>query len=150
MASLSIKINPAGFQSIADRLLTLADRQALLRPVAFDVIALMTDRIHDRGQAADGSQIGEYSNSYLRLREKNKRGQDKKIIVSLTRQLENDWAVIPTENGYGVGFNNPFNKQKAEWVEGNKGKVIFKLSKEEREQVVLSLREQAKKLISGQ
>lgn len=149
MASLSIKISSQGFQNIAKRVLSLTDRQALLRPVAFDVIALMTERIHDRGKAADGSQIGEYSNSYLKLREKNKRGPDKKIIVSLTRQLENDWSVVPTQNGYGIGFKNPFNKQKAIWVEEQKEKKIFKLSESEKQQSVLSIREQTKKLLSG-
>lgn len=149
MASLSIKISSQGFQNIANRVLSLTDRQALLRPVAFDVIALMTERIHDQGKAADGSQIGEYSNSYLKLREKNKRGPDKKIIVSLTRQLENDWSVIPTQNGYGIGFKNPFNKQKAIWVEEQKDKKIFKLSESEKQQSVLSIREQTKKLLSG-
>jgi hypothetical protein len=151
MASLNIKIsNPQAFTNIANRVLSLSDRQALLRPVAFDLIALMTDRIHDQGKASDGSKIGEYSSSYLKLREKNKRGPDKKIVVSFTRQLENDWAVIPTQNGYGIGFNNPFNKQKAQWVEQQKGKKIFKLSVQEREESVLSIREQVKKLLSAQ
>lgn len=150
MAAIEIKIsNPQAFTNIANRVLSLTDRQALLRPVAFDLIALMTDRIHDQGKAADGSQIGEYSNSYLKLREKNKRGPDKKIVVSFTRQLENDWAVIPTPNGYGIGFNNQFNKQKSEWVEQQKNKKIFKLSAQERAEAVLSIREQVKKLLNG-
>lgn len=149
MASLTIKIQPNALSSTQNKLLSLTDRQALLRPVAFDLIALMTQRIHDEGKASDGSQIGTYSNSYLKLRAKEGRGKDEKVIVSLTRQLENDWSVIATPNGYGVGFLNPLNAQKAKWVEENKGKKIFKPTKEEREEVVLSIREQVKKLLRG-
>lgn len=148
MAAITFRVNPEGFNNVGKRLLSVKDREALLRPVAFDVIALMTERIHDQGKAADGSQIGEYSNSYLKLREKKyKRGTDKKIIVSLTRQLENDWSVIATEKGYGIGFKNPLNVQKAGWVEERKGKKIFKLTQEERAQVVLSVKDQVKKLL---
>lgn len=149
MAAISIKIQPNAFAGTQNRLLSLTDRQALLRPVSFDLIALMTNRIHDQGRAADGTQIGNYSNSYLKLRAAKGRGKDEKVIVSLTRQLENDWAVIPTENGYGIGFKNPLNTQKAKWVEENKGKKIFKLTAEERQEAVLSIRDQVKKLLSG-
>jgi hypothetical protein len=72
---------------------------------------------------------------------KYKRTADKKIIVSLTRQLENDWSVIATEKGYGIGFLNPLNFQKATWVEQNKGKTIFKLSEKEKEHVATRLNE---------
>jgi hypothetical protein len=138
---VNIRTNiPIVTASILKKLQTIADREYLLRPVAFDVIALMTERIHEQGKANDDSQIGEYSNSYLKQRQnKYKRTADKKIIVSLTRQLENDWSVIATEKGYGIGFLNAFSFQKASWVEQNKGKTIFKLSEHEREHVATRL-----------
>lgn len=154
---------------IQEKLNRLRDKEYLLRPLAFDVISLMTERIHKEGKAADGSQIGTYSNEYMKLRTgnyvnadrfvkgankgKNKnsgtftdktirlnkntgvfsgdekagtsrpnynRSSDTKVIVSLTRQLENDWAVIATDRGYGIGFLNSLNMQKAGWVEENK------------------------------
>lgn len=114
----------------------LKDREYLLRPVAFELIPEMTQRIHQEGKASDGSQIGTYSNSYLRTREKNNRSADTKVIVSLTRQLENDWAVMPTEKGYGIGFNNAFNVQKMRWVEEQKGKKIATLSEKERKYAI--------------
>ena len=46
----------------------------------------------------------------------------------MTRQLENDWSVIATDQGYGIGFKNPFNFDKARWVESNKNVKIFNLS----------------------
>src|SRR5690606_38168279 len=48
---------------------------------------------------------------------KYNRSSDTKVIISLTRQLENDWSVIATDKGYGVGFLNKQNLDKARWSE---------------------------------
>lgn len=118
-------------ERIKNKLAKLLEKE-FVRPVAFDVIDLMTRRIHVEGKDASESQIGNYSPSYLQLRQKNfKRSADTKIIVSLTRQLENDWSVIATEKGYGIGFLNSHNLDKARWVEQNKNKKIFFLSQSE-------------------
>jgi hypothetical protein len=114
------------------KLKALSNPELIPRTLAFDTIDLMTRRIHEEGKATDEGQIGTYSSNYLKLRErKYNRKSDTKVIVSLTRQLENDWSVIATENGYGVGFKNPFNLQKARWVEEGKSKQIFSLSPSE-------------------
>lgn len=119
--------------NIAERLKVLLNKDYLLRPVALGLIDKMTYRIHNQGKATDEGLIGNYSNNYLKQRQRKpfNRTADAKIIVSLTRQLENDWSVIATDKGYGIGFKNPFNLQKARWVEENKGKIIFNLSAEE-------------------
>lgn len=124
------------FSKLQADLNKLKDREYLLRPVATEIIPMMTERIHQKGQASDNSQIGTYSNAYLRYREKNKRGKDPKVIVSLTRQLENDWSVVATERGYGIGFLNSFNAQKLRWVEQAKGKKFSVLSKEEEQYAI--------------
>jgi len=122
---------------IKQQLEQLKNKEYLLRPVAIEVIPLMTERIHQKGEASDDSQIGTYSSGYLRLRQKKyKRDASSKVIVSLTRQLENNWSVIATQNGYGIGFTNPFNLQKARWVEAVKDKIIFSLSKSEQQYAV--------------
>lgn len=130
---ITIRTNiPIVIASVASRLAKIKDKEYLLRPVALELIPLMTERIHQKGEDKDNKQIGTYSSRYLKLRQsKYKRSADEKVIVSLTRQLENDWAVIATEKGYGIGFNNPFNLQKARWVEENKDAKIFQLSKSE-------------------
>lgn len=121
----------------------LKNKEYVLRPVATEVITLMTERIHQKGEASDNTQIGTYSNSYLKLRQKRyKRDASNKVIVSLTRQLENNWAVIATQNGYGIGFLNPFNEQKARWVEASKSKKIFDLSKAETQFAIDRINEQ--------
>lgn len=127
---------------IKQQLEKLKDKEYLLRPVAIEVIPLMTERIHQKGQASDNSQIGTYNSGYLKLRQsKYKRDASNKVIVSLTRQLENNWSVIATTNGYGIGFLNPFNLQKARWVEEGKDKNIFSLSKSEQQYAVERINE---------
>lgn len=122
-------------QAIASKLKALKDKEYLLRPVSLGLIDKMTKRIHEDGKASDGGEIGTYSKDYLKRRQKKpyNRKPDSKIIVSLTRQLENDWSVIATEKGYGIGFKNPFNLQKARWVEQGKQRDIFSLTEEEQQ-----------------
>ena len=131
--------------NIKTRFDLLRDKEYLLRPLAIETIPLMKERIHEQGEASDGSQIGTYANSYMRQREKAGRGESRKIIVALTSQLEQDWAVIGTTNGYGIGFNNPFNAQKARWVEEQKSKIIFNLSAKEKEYI----KERLQELVNG-
>jgi hypothetical protein len=122
---------------IKQQLEQLRNKEYLLRPVAIEVIPLMTERIHQKGEASDDSQIGTYSSVYLKLRQKKyKRDSSSKVIVSLTRKLEQDWAVIATQNGYGIGFLNPLSLQKLRWVESVKAKNIANLSKSEQQYAV--------------
>lgn len=116
-------------EAIRSKLQKLRDKEYMPRLLSFDLIDQMTQRIHIDGKASTEAQIGTYNKSYLSLRQrKYSRSNDTKIIVSLTRQLENDWSVIATPDGYGIGFLNPFNFQKARWVESNKNVKIFSLS----------------------
>lgn len=61
------------------------------------------------------------------------RGTDSKVIVSLTRQLENDEKVIAIRSAvYGIGFTNTLNFQKSQWVEAAYKKKIYSLTVEEK------------------
>lgn len=133
------------FKSMATNFELLLDKEYLLRPLAIETIPSMKDRIHKQGKASDLGPIGTYSTGYLKLREEKGRGKDEKVIVSLTRQLENDWAVLGTSKGYGIGFNNPFNKDKARWVEDAKSKIIFNLSPDEKQYIT----ERIQELVNG-
>ncbi len=133
MAAITIVTNIANVMAkIHSSFDLLKDKEYLLRPLAIETIPLMKERIHDKGVATDGSQIGTYSNGYMAERERNGRGKSKKVIVALTSQLENDWSVQATDKGYGIGFNNSFNVDKMGWVEEVKGKIIANLSKDEK------------------
>lgn len=142
MASVTIISNLGQvLGNIRDKFELLKDREYLLRPLAIETIPLMKERIHERGEASDGSQIGEYANSYMRRRAEAGRGPSRKIIVALTSQLEQDWAVIATERGYGIGFNNQFNAQKMRWVEEQKSAIIANLSAGEKQYISERLQE---------
>lgn len=133
MASINIKSNIGAVTAeIARKLAALADKEYMPRILSFDLIDQMTKRIHIDGGASDGGQIGTYSKDYLSLRQRKfNRSKDTKVIVSLTRQLENGWSVIATASGYGIGFLNSLNFNKARWVEAIKDKAIFSLSPKE-------------------
>lgn len=74
------------------------------------------------------------------------RTNDTKVVVSLTRQMENDFSVIPSGKGYGLGYNNNENYKKAGYVEKNYGKKIFKLTEGEKEVVRTTAKEFADNL----
>lgn len=184
MASITINIDNV-LKKVDTFFDKIKDKEYLLRPLAIETIANMKPRIHQDGKASDGNQIGEYSNSYMKVRTgdygnsqkyskgankgKNKnagiftkkkvqlygynfgvfiditksnmarpnygRSNDKKVVVSLTRQLENDYQVIATPEGYGIGFNNKLNFDKAKWVEERKKKIIFNTSEDEKKYI---------------
>lgn len=144
MATITINIAQV-FDRISSNFELLKDKEYLLRPLAVETIPLMKERIHIDGQASDGSQIGEYANSYMRQREKAGRGGSRKIIVALTSQLEQDWSVLATATGYGIGFNNSLNTQKMRWVEEQKSKIIANLSAKEKEYIT----ERIQELVNG-
>lgn len=104
MASLKLKIDTKGLSNLEKRMPSLEIKKGITKKVAFDVIHLMTQRIHIRGEKADGSTIGPYSKKYLEgAREKANR-TEKSIVFALTSQLERSWTIVATERGYGIGF----------------------------------------------
>lgn len=62
------------------------------------------------------------------------RGSDTDVILSLTRQMENDLNAtepIKVDGGYGIGYRNEHNYDKAIWNEQRYKKPIWNLTKEE-------------------
>lgn len=60
------------------------------------------------------------------------RSSDPKVIISLTRQMENDESVVATGTGYGIGFLNHDNFLKVGYVEETYNKkILTKLTTEE-------------------
>jgi hypothetical protein len=100
------------------------------------LVGEMRHRIHIDGLASNEQPIGTYSSSYLEYRNKNKRGSGTKVILSDTRQMENDLSVIAGTKGWAIGYKNNFNAQKAEWNESHFKKKIFKLTSSEKNKVV--------------
>lgn len=128
----------------------LKNPDPLLRTVATTLLPVVHDRIHVEGKAADGSQIGEYSNSYLKLREKDGRLEGKKVVLSKTRQMENDFSVqISSDGKYGLGYNNPINANKVDWNEKHFNKDVFSLTEPEKELVNKTAQAYVEDVISG-
>lgn len=129
---LEIKTNiQAVLKRIEGDIKKIEDPEYMLRPVMIELIPIIHERIHEKGQDASGSAIGDYKDSYMKTREKHGRKEGKKVVISLTRQLENDYAVVATQKGYGIGFNNPLNFDKVGWVEEHFDKKIFSLTRAE-------------------
>lgn len=101
-----------------------------MRTVVLVLAGAVRHRIHVEGKRPDGSQIGTYKNSYMRERERNNRGDSRKMIYSLTRQMEQDFVAVADGNEFGLGFNNQLNSQKATWQE-EKRPGVYDLSQEE-------------------
>jgi hypothetical protein len=104
----------------------------IAREVAVSLKPVIAVRIHQEGKDASGNQIGTYKPSYLELRvNKYKRTADPMVILSLTKLMEKDFTVQETQLGYGLGYNNILNYQKAQWNELRFNKLIFGLTNEE-------------------
>ncbi len=112
--------------------LTALQRDKMTRLQATSLMAVMRDRIHVQGKDSNGGQIGTYTPAYIRTRVKAKRGTDTKVILSLTRSMEDSYEMRPIENGYAIGFNTQENMQKARWCEDTYKKPIFAPTAEER------------------
>ncbi len=120
---------------IGNSLGAVLDSERMLRTVATSMLPELRYRIHTEGKAADGGLISEkgYSDGYLEMREKANRGRSRKVILSFTGDMENDFSALPTDDGkgWGLGFKNPVNVQKALRNEQTYGKKVYALTKEE-------------------
>ena len=109
---------------------TVQSVDALLRNIAQVILADMKERIHEFGLNARGAAIGQYTADYLKRRIKAGKGPSSKVILFYTGQIELNFQMIPIQNGYGLGFSNSFNADKAEWAEERYG-PIYKLTPDE-------------------
>lgn len=94
-----------------------------------------------KGQHKEAKKLGEAGthirgNNMGSSRPTYNRGTDPKVVLSLTRYMENDLSVIPlSSGGYGVGYKNPLNLEKAKWAEATYDKRIWALTSEEENDV---------------
>ncbi len=113
--------------------LSAVDASKMTRLQATTLMAQMRQRIHVEGLASDGKPIGTYSAGYLRYtRPKYGRTEGSKVVLSLTRTMENAMTLYPLGNGTGIGYATAEQKQKAMWQEETYHKKIFTPTTEER------------------
>lgn len=102
------------------------------RAVLLTVHQQVLDRIFEKGQDANKSQIGTYSESYIKQRVKNNWPRSRKVILQATRQMVQDFSLITIARGkYGSGFKNSINGKKRRWLEKKYSKKIFELTNDE-------------------
>ena len=101
---------------------------------------MIRKRVHVDGNASDGSPIGNYTKSYKeRIRPKHGRKEGYKVVLSLTRAMENGMVLYPIPNGTGIGYLTKELLQKAKWQEKRACygfRPIWTPTKEEREMVL--------------
>ena len=111
----------------------LDNPETVSRAAAIALLPELRHRIHVEGKKTDGSAIGTYSNSYLKIRQSQyNRTSDSSVIASLTRQLENGYTLKATENNYTIGNASPYNDEKIQHLEEKYG-AIWQLTEKERE-----------------
>lgn len=91
------------------------DIDQMTRLQASSLMAEMRQRIHTKGLATDGNPIGTYTPGYMRTRQRHGRKEGDKVVLSLTRAMENSMVLIPIENGTGIGYTTAEQLQKAKW-----------------------------------
>jgi hypothetical protein len=136
---------------ISDRLdrLNNFDAQRMCLIQAEYIAGEWRKRIHMDGIAADGSQIGTYSDGYMKTRvSRYHRTGDRRVIASLTRQMELNMTAFPTVNGAAVGYPDSYNYRKSQWVEKACKKRIFGLTDQEAADMLTIAEEEVKKALS--
>lgn len=109
-----------------------------------DYMKVRTGNFGNSGKVTRGNNKGNLKDSGTisrgvkkgQPRPKYNRTADTKVVASLTRQMENDFGTnaedpAQTEAGYGIGFKNPHNYDKSQWVEATYKKPIWQLTQEE-------------------
>ena len=138
------------FNSAAARLQKLKDVDYVAGGAAVSVLALQVRRIFDEGLDADGADIGRYSDAYMQERiERYKRGDSRRVILTATAQMRNDYSYIRGSNFVGFGFKNPENAKKADDNEKRYKKSIFALSKKETETLLKLIELRVKDIVNG-
>jgi len=118
------------FNVLAFKVKTLGDPEPLLREIAVSMYTETFRRIHNDGKKADGSPIGTYSNSYLEWRRNNGYPSSPAVKLFLTGQMQQDYKVVPlSKTEYGLGYDNKFNADKADWAENGTTSASVKAHK---------------------
>ena len=94
------------------------DIDKMTRLQASSLMAMIRKRVHVEGKASDDSPIGNYTKSYKeRVRPKYGRKEGYKVVLSLTRSMENGMVLYPIPNGTGIGYVTKELLQRAKWQE---------------------------------
>ena len=143
-------------EGLNDFLNAMGQRASLLSNVyyvlggaASSTLALQKRRIFADGLRPDGTEIGVYSPEYLERREKEFNRQGTRVILTATAQMRNDYTVVVGLDFVGIGFQNPFNAEKAEKNEKRYKSAIFSLSEGEKRTLLELTQKRVKDVLLG-
>jgi len=139
------------FLEVAQELEEFQDVERLAGEAAITLLALIKRRIFQEGLNSNNEPIGTYSDSYIEFRmEEYNWGPSEDIILELTGQMREDFTVGESSEGYGLGFQNPFNAEKLEENEKRFGEVASPTD-EEQQQFIEALKQTIlRKLTEGE
>lgn len=143
---ITTTVDVSAFADLSKRFITLAQSTQLLKEVAENVRTLQRVRIHEQGQKADGTTIGQYSKGYLKLRLERGKPSDK-VILFWEGDLANQYQVIPlSDTEYALGWYNPTFGTIATGLEEGNGKwsgygKVWGLTDQELEEVRLTVQD---------
>ena len=122
---ITTTIDVSAIADLGKRFVTLQQADTLLRNICSGMLPTTRERIHEFGKKADGSDIGQYSDSYLKLRQSEGLPSDK-VYLFYSGDLQNQYNIIPLDDkSYGLGWDNKFQADKAEWLEdGRKASAV--------------------------
>jgi len=144
MESLSGFLN-----AMAGRASRLSDAYYVLGGAASSTLALQKRRIFADGLRPDGTEIGTYSPEYLQRRKKEFNRTGTRVILTATAQMRNDYTVLYGAGFVGLGFQNPFNAQKAKKNETRYRAELFSLSDKERATLLELIEKRVKDVLLG-
>lgn len=117
------------------------------RTVLNSMLGKTSERIFSDGKDANNAQIGNYSDSYMKTRQRNNWPNSRKVILQATTQMVDDFSVIIEGNSYGLGFKNKTNLDKSFWVEETYDKEIFSHTKNEENLIGQLWEDEVRKLL---
>jgi hypothetical protein len=131
MAVVKQRVHTQGLDSNGARIGTYSEPYMKVRSGAYE----NADTYKKGAKAGTNKNSGTFTKGSKAggSRPKYNRGSDTKVILSLTRQMENDLVIKKIENGWGIGYANLVNFKKSMWSELKYHKKIFNLTSKERE-----------------
>lgn len=138
MITITTNINEQIKKAIHDKVVQI-NPEKIAREAALDVVALISDRVQQRGEKTNGEKIttssnkttGAYSKYYGIKRKKSGRETDY-IDLTFSGDMMGDFITAPIDGGAEVGFKGKLSSDKAEWNEARFGE-LFSLSDSEQE-----------------
>jgi hypothetical protein len=134
--------------NLISRLGSLQDADKVLRTAALDTVALISDRIQQKGLKTDGTLIKSvYSVGYAAKRAK-KGYQTNFVDLTFTGDMLADYTAVPDgTDSYVAGFRSEKSAQKAEFNEDRFG-TVFQASNEEVDILIQGVNESINKIVN--